>query len=124
MDKQKDFEKGWEEYKAKQKKEIKEMIGIIQNAVGCEERWAKWIAEELHKNHYRKIPENAVVLTKKELAEIQLKYYRQGVVGATSRFSEQVYDLIPLTKEFGTINRGIIDEICKTVVKLEEIEYD
>lgn len=72
MDKQIDFEKGWEEYKAKSKQEIKEMIGIIQNAVGgCAEHWAKLIAEELHKNRYRKkeIPENAVVLTKEEWAK-------------------------------------------------------
>ena len=73
MDKQKDFEKGFEEYKAKRKREIEEMIGIIQGVVGgCAEHWAKLIAEELHKNRYRKSPENAVVLTREEYKAINL----------------------------------------------------
>lgn len=84
MDKAKDFEKGWEEYKEKSKQEIKEMIGIIQNAVGgCAEHWAKLIAEELHKNRYRKkeIPENAVVLTREEYEKLKLfeERVRSGV---------------------------------------------
>ena len=73
MDKAKDFEKGWEEYKAKKKQEIEEMVKIIQKAVGgCAEHWAKLIAEELHKNRYRKIPENAVVLTREEFESLGL----------------------------------------------------
>ena len=106
------------------KKQIEEMANDVYGDAIEIKGDSEYAAETMYEKGYRKIPEGAVVLTKKELAEIQLKYYRQGVVGATSRFSEQVYDLIPLAKDFGAINREVIDEICKTVVKLEEIEYD
>ena len=93
MDKQKDFEKGWEEHKAKKKQEIKEIAEVI---CGCAspctlEDWdecdkmadcvrVKKIAKALHLAGYRKIPENAVVLTREESDELQLgKDFNYGV---------------------------------------------
>lgn len=73
MDKQKDFEKGWEEYMAKKKQEIEELgqdiydncPDLCENGCGGKPCY-KCIAESLHNDGYRKIPKNAVVLTKKE----------------------------------------------------------
>ena len=73
MDKQKDFEKDWEEHKAKEKKEIEELCQDIydncpelcENGCGGKPCY-KCIAEALHRNNYRKIPENSVVLTREE----------------------------------------------------------
>jgi hypothetical protein len=55
----------------KQKQQqTEELIGIIQGAVGgCATHWASLIAEEILKYYQPKIPENAVVLTDKELNE-------------------------------------------------------
>jgi hypothetical protein len=71
MDKQKDFEKGWEDYKTKRKQQTEEMIGIIQKSVGgCARNWASLIAEELIKYYQPKIPEGAVVLTEGEYSDM------------------------------------------------------
>ena len=73
MDKAKDFEKGFEEYKAKKKQEIEELgqdiydncPDLCENGCGGKPCY-KCIAEALHRDNYRKIPENAVVLTREE----------------------------------------------------------
>ena len=50
--------------------QTEELIGIIQGAVGgCATHWASLIAKEVLKYYQPKIPENAVVLTEKELKE-------------------------------------------------------
>lgn len=74
MDKAKDFEKGWEEYKAKSKQEIEEMYQEFLNYKfenSCPETFSyKGICEHFHKEGYRKIPKNAVVLTREEYASL------------------------------------------------------
>jgi hemoglobin-like flavoprotein len=71
MDKQKDFEKGWEDYKTKRKQQTEEMIGVIQKSVGgCARHWASLIAEELIKYYQPKIPEGGVVLTEGEYSDM------------------------------------------------------
>ena len=73
MDKQRDFEKGWEEYKAKRKQEIEEMYQEFLNYKfenSCPETFScKGMCEHFHKAGYRKIPKGAVVMTDKELNE-------------------------------------------------------
>lgn len=134
MDKAKDFEKGWEECKAKKKQEIEEMIGIIQNAVGgCAEHWAKLIAEELHKNRYRKITENAVVLTREEyewltccfgkFEEIMNDIKEQSRKETAEKFAERLKE-----KAHWFLNNEIqkdhfcecLDEICKGIIGEEK----
>ena len=79
MDKAKDFEKGWEEYKAKKKQEIEEMARTTcnynaKNFESCVECIKGGLlscdrlvqAEKLYNAGYRKIPENAVVMTREE----------------------------------------------------------
>ena len=68
MDKAKDFEKGWEEYKAKKKQEIEEMEKDIVRSEGLDVHGK---AKYLYDLGYRKIPENAVVLTREELADMK-----------------------------------------------------
>lgn len=101
MDKAKDFEKGWEEYKAKKEQEIKEIAEVI---CGCAspctlEDWdecdkmadcvrVKKIAKALHLAGYRKIPENAVVLTREEYDELQIgKDFNYGVHSGESNMT-------------------------------------
>ena len=84
MDKQIDFEKGWEEYKAKKKQQL-ETLGqdiadicsdMALNCCGNTPCYA-CIAKRLERKGYRKIPENAVVLTREEYDE--LKQYEEKV---------------------------------------------
>lgn len=128
MDKAKDFEKGWEEHKAKSKQEIEEMIGIIQNAVGgCAKYWAELIAVNLRKNDYRKIPENAVVLTQEEWAEHNEMFakamYQKEIntrKETADKFAERLKykDLcVPLKDEFIIICKKDIEEICRELTE-------
>ena len=76
MDKAKDFEKGWEQRKADKRKQIEEMIVAVfpwLKEVPVEERnqlkenvSGLMVMERLYDAGYRKIPENAVVLTREE----------------------------------------------------------
>lgn len=81
MDKQKDFEKGWEEYKAKKKKEIEEMKNDLDNYGVFFVSDTYLIAKAVIKSGYRKIPENAVVLTREEYEKLKLfeERVRSGV---------------------------------------------
>ena len=94
MDKAKDFEKGWEEYKAKKKQEIEEMARTTcnynaKNFESCVECIKGGLlscdrlvqAEKLYNAGYRKIPENAVVLTREEYEKLKLfeERVRSGV---------------------------------------------
>lgn len=72
MDKQKDFEKGWEDYKEKKKQEIEETEKDIVRSAGLDVHGK---ARYLYDLGYRKIPKNAVVLTREELYE---KLYNAG----------------------------------------------
>ena len=71
MDKQRDFEKGWEEYKAKKKQEVEEIgqdiadicSDMALNCCGSTPCYA-CIAKRLERKGYRKIPE-----VRKETAE-------------------------------------------------------
>ena len=77
MDKAKDFEKGFEEYKAKKKQEIEELgqdiydncPDLCENGCGGKPCY-KCIAEALHRDNYRKIPEDSVVLTGSKLTKL------------------------------------------------------
>ena len=79
MDKQRDFEKGWEEYKAEKKQEIEEIgqdiadicSDMALNCCGNTPCYA-CIAKRLERKGYRKIPENAVVLTREEYENLGL----------------------------------------------------
>ena len=89
MDKQaKDFEKGWEDYKAEKAKAVeemaKELIKTIKSLHICcygndcdkccydgDECVEERIADALIEKCYRKIPEGAVVLTKEEYDDLQ-----------------------------------------------------
>lgn len=136
MDKQKDFEMGWEEYKAKSKQEIEEMICIIQNAVGgCAEHLAKLIAEELHKNRYRKIHDGAVVILDEEMEDFaemfakspQMQEVMYGLIKAwrketAEEFAEAIRDCYPPRIDPAcTIDDRYmldrIDEICKEITE-------
>lgn len=88
MDKAKDFEKCFEEYKAKKKQEIEELgqdiydncPDLCENGCGGKPCY-KCIAKALHRDNYRKIPENAVVLTREEYEKLKLfeERVRSGV---------------------------------------------
>ena len=81
MNKQKDFEKGWEEYKAKKKKAVEEIgqdiadicSDMALNCCGSTPCYA-CIAKRLERKGYRKIPENAVVLTREEYKTLVNEY--------------------------------------------------
>lgn len=95
MNKQKDFEKGWEEYKAKKKQEIEEMANDIKSSLGLhlgKTILYPYIAQDLYACGYRKIPENAVVLNREE-------YERLGLVEETVQEYESVNGQPVLVKE-------------------------
>lgn len=125
MNKQKDFEKGWEEYKAKRKQEIEEMVKIIQKAVGgCSEHWAKLIAEELHKNRYRKTPKEKTILTNSDVGELLNIVAKDTRKETAEKFAKMLKSLVAernCNEDYdwedvqidGQIFVECIDEICK-----------
>ena len=66
MDKAKDFEKGWEEYKAKQKQEVENIAKEVYENSQYSKVMSTEIARYIVKNNYRKIPEGSVVIDKNE----------------------------------------------------------
>lgn len=76
MDKQKDFEKGWEEYKAKKKQQIEELEKTLYNyrfsyddcIAGSETDLAKFLVNR----GWIKPAENAIVLTREEFESLGL----------------------------------------------------
>lgn len=108
MDKKaKDFEKGWEEYKAKKQQEIKEMaqdiacgcVDLVESSCGDTPCYV-CIARKLKDKNYRKIPENAVVLNQEEWAVLHNDYakalYQKEVntrKETAGKFAERVKNL-------------------------------
>lgn len=82
-------------------KQVEEMIGIIQGAVGgCATHWASLIAEELVKYYQPKIPENAVVLTRAEHQKyLAFKIIEPQVRGCLDRERELEKQLKQCEKE-------------------------
>lgn len=131
MDKQRDFEKGWEEYKAKRKQEIEELgqdiydncPDLCENGCGGKPCY-KCIAEALHRDNYRKIPENTVVLTREEWDKYQETQrdwnaiYFEGIdktrKETAEKFAERVKEeAFAVFMGEPIIRASKIDEICK-----------
>lgn len=108
MDKAKDFEKGWEEYKAKKKQEIEEMARTTcnynaKNFESCVECIKGGLlscdrlvqAEKLYNAGYRKIPENAVVITREEYDELVnlQQTHSEELTNAIQSYEEDKADL-------------------------------
>lgn len=108
MDKQaKDFEKGWEEHKAKKKQEI-ETLGqdiadicsdMALNCCGNTPCYA-CIAKRLERKGYRKITENAVVIPKEiscyDNVEKAIKVYKTDLGSKVEFTNEQILFLTQL----------------------------
>ena len=84
------------------------------------------VAEHLVRKGWIKLAENAVVLTQKELIEMQLKYYNGGEEYGVMKFAERLklrlfeyMDNDVSYDEFCKANIvcGEIDEICKEIVE-------
>ena len=80
---------------------------------------SEYEAECFYNAGYRKIPENAVVLTQKELIEMQLKYYNGGAEETAEKFAERVKSLFDIEQWYTVAdNKKVhkaIDEICKEI---------
>ena len=144
MDKQKDFVKGWGEYKAKKKQEVEELgrdiadicSDMALNCCGNTPCYA-CIAKRLERKGYRKIPENAVVLTEErnkiicdrfeqlervqaELQELNAKYYNETKdlrrelkrvrKETAEKFAEKLEEVL-----VNYVPQRLIDEICKEI---------
>lgn len=76
------------------------------------------VAEELAKMGYRKIPEDAVVLTKEELAQIQSNFFDAGIKHGSKETAEKFAEMAregAFVDFMGEpiIRASKIDEICK-----------
>lgn len=113
MDKAKDFEKGWEEYKAKKKQEIEEMEKDIVRSAGLDVHGK---AKYLYDLGYRKIPENAVVLTREEY---------QWLTCCFGKFEEIMNDIKEQTRK-ETAEKFVkeVDEFFKPFDKKTPISLD
>ena len=141
MDKQKDFEKGWEEYKAKCKKEVEELgqdiadicSDMALNCCGNTPCYA-CIAKRLERKGYRKINKNAVVLTRGEYEELQVgkdfNYgYHSGETNMTAYYenirlpevrketAEKFAERVKEETDHGisALYDSTVDEICKEI---------
>ncbi len=138
MDKAKDFEKGWEEYKARIKQEIEEIEkDIVRSAgLGVHEK-----AKYLYDLGYRKIPENAVVLTKEEFEKheerqnqinvllVNNEILRKTLVEVCKETAEKFAEMAKAKKKYITSKSyntcevvfiKDIDEICKEITEGKE----
>lgn len=75
-EKQIEFEKGWEEYQDKKKKDIEELAKAMKQAYYCKD--FDQLASVLIKQGYYKTPENSVVLTREELSERDYEFRQIG----------------------------------------------
>lgn len=94
MDKQRDFEKGWEEYKEKRKKDIEELAIVLYGYSIDTIAGSKFVARVLYKKGYRKIPENAVVLSREDISNIRSKQDDNNEIIAS-----KIADLIAQTRK-------------------------
>ena len=109
-------------------KQIKEMREDIELAIanGKKDSWyieadlPDWIAESLDHKGYRKIPENAVVLTReelqardKELAEKFAKILENRLESIDTILHEDNEEVYLSANELGEL----IDEICKEITE-------
>lgn len=114
MNKQKDFGKGWRDYKTKRKQQTEEIIGIIQKSVGgCARNWASLIAEELIKYYQPKISENAVVLTREEL-----KAHDKALAEKFARKAKELFFGVNCVDIYEwNWYHDKLDEICKEITE-------
>lgn len=88
--------------------------------------FAKTFAENLYNAGYRKIPENAVVLTKEELAQIQSNFFDAGIKHGgketAEKFAEMAKELLDKQEKGWSANmiwiitaKDCIDETCKEI---------
>ena len=151
MDKAKDFEKGWEEYKAKRKQEIEEMakdfleIDVYQDdkckrcvryicSDKCDDEcFAEICAKYFYNLHYRKIPENSVVLTREEWKRMKSSLYyskeecerrNQKICKETAeKFAERLKEMAYQSTDWShgehpmVVEVDYIDEICEEITE-------
>lgn len=121
MDKAKDFEKGWKEYKAKRNQEIEELAKVLcvnRKPLKCKDCVIRGMCEfketakEVYDAGYRKIDENSVVLTREEAEQ---------VYGTVKNHGELLKDL----QEAKSVFEKEMEEAQKEFVKqLEEDEKE
>jgi hypothetical protein len=133
MDKQRDFEKGWEEYKAKKKQEVEEIgqdiadicSDMALNCCGSTPCYA-CIAKRLERKGYRKIPENAVVLTREEFEfmcvdtkAVREEEVKQARKETAEKFAERLKSMAYQSTDWShgvhpmVVEVDYIDEICE-----------
>lgn len=79
-----EFEKGWEEYQDKKKKDIEELAKAMKQAYYCKD--FDQLASVLIKQGYYKTPEDSVVLTKTNYEKLcHLAYFGYDDVKAQAR---------------------------------------
>lgn len=70
------------------------------------------VAEELAKMGYRKIPEDAVVLTKEELAQIQSNFFDAGIKHGSKETAEKFAEMAKERLEKYRLENEWFDEDC------------
>ena len=120
MDKAKDFEKGWKEYKAKRNQEIEELAKVLcvnRKPLKCKDCVIRGMCEfketakEVYDAGYRKIPKGVVVLTPAERDE-EMRLIREDVIGRMEATRKETAEkFAELLK--GTVPQGLIDKILK-----------
>ena len=131
MDKAKDFEKGWEEYKAKKKQEVEEMYQDFLNFKfqnSSPETFShKGLFDHLHRAGYRKVPDGGCVLDKgqnQNFAKFVMGEKAKARKETAEKFAERLKSLVAernCNEDYdwedvqidGQIFVECIDEICK-----------
>lgn len=110
-------------------KQVEEMAKVIEQAmakarrtIGGHNNIAMFYANMLYNAGYRKIPEDAVVLTGEELAQIQSNFFDAGIKHGSKATAEKFAEMAregAFVDFMGEpiIRASKIDEICKGITE-------
>lgn len=101
--------------KQEQIKEMKKIIGNVKPF------YVETIVEALYNAGYRKIPENAVVLTKEEYIDLSRNYVTEQIEQARKKTAKEIYERLIELSENPCNGR---EEIYKTVFEKYGVEME
>lgn len=134
-EKQIEFEKGWEEYQDKKKKDIEELAKAMKEAFYCKD--FDQLASVLIKQGYRKVPNSAVVIPEKITVETssedikKIAEYNDNIRKETAEkifaeideyFDNKINKLLKIKKSNNTYeNDGRLRDCCECREEVKEL---
>lgn len=75
---------------AKERNEIRDIMKLLDKCVSLNPMYKSEVASVLYGNNYRKLPENAVVLTKEEYIDLSRNYVTEQIEQARKKTAKEI----------------------------------